>query len=185
MAHWFLADNYVKTKEIKKAVDEIVIARIFNRNNPRIKKAYDRILSMAKRKTVDWYFNPQVKLDQITEEEVSITLKDTWTGYAIAKALWTYEPGYRESMGVAQGQYSLLEDKECLFALYATLDKKKKEVKNDPQLKILIDAAENKHLQEYILYELVLPEYPHVAYQLPEAEILSIKDYILKYRDPK
>jgi len=185
MAHWFLADAYLITKDLNGALDEIVIAQILNRNNQKIKKAFSNILDKNKRNTEDWCFNPQIVLNRISDNKISVSLKDNWTGYAMAKALWTYEPGYRESMGVASGQYSTLEDKECLISLLMGIENAKIEIKNDPQLQILKDAADNKYLDEYILYEIVLPKAPFVAYQLPEQTIQSIRKYIIDVRNTK
>ena len=185
MAHWFLADAYSAKGDIKNAVDEIVIAQILNRNNPRIKKAMINIFEKAKRNTEDWCFNPQMELTKISDNKVSIAITDKWIGYSIAKAVWTYEPGYRESMGVSQGQYSTIEDKECLYSLLVGLENAKIKIKKEPQLRILKEAAENKHLEDYIMYEIVLPQTPFVAFQLPEQSILDIKEYILNIRNSK
>jgi len=185
MAHWFLADSYLTINDLKNATDEIVIAQILNRNNPRIKNAMVNIFEKAKRSTEDWCFNPQMKLDKISDNKISVAINEKWTGYAIAKAIWAFEPGYKESMGVAQGHYSTIEDRECLISLLAGIENAKIKIKKDPQLKILKEAAENNHLNDYILYEIVLPQTPFVAFQLPEQTILDIKDYILNYRNTK
>ena len=63
-----------------------------------------------------------------------------------------------------------------------SLENKKAKTKKDPQLRVLKSAFYAKFLDQYILYEIILPETPFVAYQLPEKTILSIKDYILKVR---
>lgn len=185
MAHWFLADAYFVAKDYKKAVDEIVIARILNRNNPRIKTAMDRIFEKAKLNTTDWCFNPQVKVTKTGENEVSIEMGEKWTAYAMAKALWSYEPGYKESMGVKPDSYSTLEERECLIAQLVGMENAKTKVNKDLQLKILKKAGETKHLNDYILYEIFLPRSPYSAYLLPEATILSIKDYVLNVRHAK
>jgi tetratricopeptide (TPR) repeat protein len=183
MAHWFLADAYMTKNDINSALDEIVIARILNRNNKGITKSMSQILINAKRNNADWYFTPQIEFIKKSDKQISIAMNEKWTGYATAKALWTYEPGYPESMGVPKGKYSTLEDKECMVSLLVAEENAKTDIKNDPQLSILKNAAENKFLEEYILYEIVLPDNPFVAYQLPVETILSIKDYILKYRN--
>jgi tetratricopeptide (TPR) repeat protein len=183
MAHWFLADNLLAIDSTKEAVQEIVIAQILNRNNPRIKKSLANIFEHAFLNTTDWCFNPQMELSKPAEGKVSISFTDKWTGFAMAKALWTYEPGYRESMGVANGHYSTIEDKECLISLLFGLENAKIDISKERQLVILKAAAENNYLQEYILYEVVLPKTPFVAYQLSEKTILGIKDYILKFRN--
>lgn len=185
MAHWFLADSYLAGNKLKHAADEIAIAQILNRNNPRIKKSMIRIFEKDKRNTEDWCFNPQMELNQISSNKISIAINEKWVGYAMAKAIWTYEPGYKESMGVAQGQYSTLEDKECLAALVMGLENAKIKYKKDPQLRLLKEAIEKKHLNEYILYEIVLPQTPFVAFQLPEQTLSDIKDYVLTIRHSK
>jgi len=183
MAHWFLADNLLAIDSTKEAVDEIVIAQILNRNNPRIKKSLATIFEHAFLNTTDWCFNPQVELSKTTDGKISIAMTDKWVGYAMAKAIWMFEPGYRESMGVANGHYSTIEDKECLISLLSGLENAKTDISKERQLVILKAAAENNYLQEYILYDIVLPKTPFVAYQLSEKTILEIKDYILKFRN--
>jgi len=185
MAHWFLADTYLDMKDTKNALDEITIAQILNRNNLRIKKSLTYIFEKAKMSTDDWCFNPQVEINKISDTKINISANEKWLAYAMAKAIWNFEPGYKESMGVAPGQYSTIEDKECLVSLLIGLENSKTKIKNDPQLSILKKATEKKYLDEYILYEIVLPENPLVAFQLPEKTILNIKDYILNVRNEK
>jgi len=167
------------------AVDEITIARILNRNNRNIKKSFDNIFLRTKRDTTDWYFNPQMKITKPSENTVSVAMDEKWTGYGISKALWMYEPGYPESMGVTKGQYSILEDRECLISLVIAQTNAKTKIKGIPEFTVLKQAAENKHLDDYILFEIILPKTPSVAYQLPEKTILEIKDYILDVRNKK
>ena len=183
MAHWFLADIYLEAKELKKAVDEIVIARILNRNNTRIAQSMDNIFEKAKRSSEDWYFNPQIDINKISETKVSIALDEKWRAYAMAKALWMFEPGYSKSMGVPEDEYSTLEDQECLSALLEGMETSKIDITSDPQLRILKAANKNHQLDSYILYEIVLPQTPYAAYELPEKTILEIKDYILDSRN--
>jgi len=182
MAHWFLADAYSATGELDKALDEIVIAQILNRNNERIKKSLVAILKKAKRKYNDWYFTPQVELKGTLGKEATISTDSKWLGYGLSKALWEFEPGYRQSMGVDSGEISTTEYKECLYVMLVSMENSKTNIKKIPQLRILREAALNKHLNEYIMYEVVLPEHPFVACQLPEESIAEIKDYLLNVR---
>lgn len=183
MAHWFLADDYLLVGDIRKAVDEIVIAQILNRNNPRVKKSMKQIFAKAKIETEDWYFNPQVRIQEQPDKSILVEMNENWFGYGTAKALWDFEPGYSASMGVDSGRITTIEYRECLISQVIAIENKKSNVKKYPQLRVLQDAAKNHYLDQYILYEIFLPENPFVAYQLPEKTILSIKDYILKVRN--
>lgn len=185
MAHWFLADACFAIGDVDSAVDEIVIARILNRNNPRIADSMNRIFKKAKRNTKDWCFNPQIAINKGEGNRVIVEMSADWTAYAMTKALWNFEPGYKESMGVAPDNYSTIEEKECLIAQLVGMENAKTNVKKDPQLRILKEATDNNHFNNYILYEIFLPAMPHIAYQLSEQAIQSIKDYVLNVRNTK
>lgn len=182
MAHWFIADIYLETGDFKKALDEILIAKILNRNNPRIQKALEEILTKNKLNTIDWCFNPQYELIQESNNKVTIKASALWLGYAFAKAVWEYEPGYSESMGVAKNGYSTLEDKEALIALLVLLEKEKKNIKKEKQFVVLNDALENKYIDAYIVFEILLPDNPEAAYQLDKDIISHLKEYLINIR---
>ncbi len=183
MAHWFLADIYKSQGEIDKAVDEITIAMVLNRNNPRIKKAMEDIYKLKKLKTEDWVFNPQMKIDSTGINKVKIEYKGDWLGYALVKAVWEFEPGYKKSMGVEKGTISTIEEKECFVSLMGSFDKKK--IKKNPEFNALQLALDNEMIDEYIFFEIVLPEYPFAAYQLTEEFVNDIKNYVIQVRGLK
>ena len=185
MAHWFLADAYFAINDMKNALDEIVIARILNRNNQRIAASMVNIFKKAKRNTDDWYFNPQIAINEGEGHKIIVEMSADWTAYAMAKALWNFEPGYKESMGVAPDNYTTLEEKECLIAQLVGMENAETNVKKNTQLKILKKATANNQLDDYMLYEIFLPKFPDIAFQLTEQTILSIKDYVLNVRHTK
>ncbi|KAF0200979.1 MAG: hypothetical protein FD170_3011 [Bacteroidetes bacterium] len=180
MAHWFLADAYKTQGEIDKAVDEITLAMILNRNNARIKNSFNTIYKLKKLNADDWTFNPQMIIDSVGIDKVKISFNENWLGYAMAKAVWRYEPGYKESMGIKDGSFSTTEVRECLLGLMVSFDKKK--LKKFPEFKALDMAVEKDLVNEFILYEIILPEHPFVAYQLSEEFLNSIKDYVKEVR---
>ena len=183
MAHWFMADAYKVKGELKTAVDEITIAQILNRNNPRILRSLNEIYQLNKLKTKEWVFNPQMEIDSTGPHNVSIASSPDWLGYAMVKALWAYEPGYRESMGVKKNTYSTLEEKECFALLINGFSKKK--LRKHPEYKALNLALDKYMINEYIFYEIILPDNPFAAYQLSEEFINSIKDYVIQIRGSK
>jgi len=180
MAHWFLADAYQRKGHLEKTVDEITIALILNRNNPRIKASFSNIYKQKKLKNSDWVFNPQVQIDSIGISEVKVAFGEDWLGYALVKALWEYEPGYSELMGVSKGSYSTIQEKEGIASLLTALSKK--QLKKIPEFKALKQSLENEMIDEFILFEIMLPKIPFAAYQLPKETILNIKNYVVQVR---
>ncbi len=181
MAHWFLADIYYRKQDYKNAAYEITYAQILNRNNPRIKSAFNDIYKKAKLKNENWNFNPQYKLESEDSSEVKIVSNDIWLGYAMCKALWSYEPNYSEKMGVAKNKLSYTEEKECIIGLLTVLDKNRKASKR-PEFKALNTAIKLKMLDEFILYEVFLPKYPQISYKFSEIQTQRMIDYVLTIR---
>jgi tetratricopeptide (TPR) repeat protein len=180
MAHWFLADAYKTKGNLDKAVDEITMAMILNRDNPRIKKSFNNIYQLKKLKTTDWVFNPQIEIDSIGKNKVKVAFATDWLGYAMVKALWKYEPGYRQSMGMEKASFSTTEERECLLSLMAAFDKKT--LKKHSEFRALKMAVDKGMVDDFIFYEIFLPEHPIVAYQLPQEFLTSIKNYVVEIR---
>lgn len=183
MAHWFLADAYRSQNKNEKALKEITIAKILNRNNPRINKSFDAIYKLNKLKIPDWEFNPQMKLSSESEKKVKVQFGEDWLGYALAKALWKYEPNYKESMGAKEGVLSTTEDLEALICLISPMEKKK--IKKTPEFNAIKKSLDTKMIHEYIFYEIILPEHPIVGYHLSEEQINNIAEYVIKVRGGK
>lgn len=184
LAHWLIADIYRMQGDLDNAVNEITIASILNRNNPRLKNLQSEIYKLAKLKTDDWCFNPQVEISS-EGNTVKVSFDEAWIGYAMPKAIWRYEPGYKESMGVKENQFSTIEDKECLLNLIIALKNSKANTKKYPDITNLKKAIDKGFITEYILYEILLPEHPFTASQFSEETISKIKDYILTVRHSK
>ena len=182
MAHWFLGDCYIEKGRNADAMKEIMIAHILNRNNPRIKEALFNIMETNKKKYDDsWQFTPQMELTKIDDKKVKVAYKGVWLGYALAKAVWQFEPGYKESMGITDTGtvFNSDSEKEALIALLTGADKK---AKLSDDIKALKKAIDKKMFQEYSFYEILLPKHPWVAYQFSETLVNDMADYILAVR---
>jgi tetratricopeptide (TPR) repeat protein len=184
MAHWFMADSYFKLNKLDKALEEITLAKILNRNNLRLHDSFTRILKANDRVTDDWYFTPQIVLEKKENGRIYLAVNKDWMGYGMAKALWKYDPDFQKKMGVAQGTYTMQEDRESLSVLLMAQENSKTDISNDRQFVVLKSATFGHNIDQYILFELLLPKHPSIVYQLPEDVIVGIKDYILKYRHP-
>lgn len=183
IAHWFLADAYLNVGRKEEAKTQILIAHILNRNNPRLLDALHNIMRENKLVFDDhWQFTPQIELAKTGDKKFKVGYKGVWLGYAMAKALWKYEPGYKAKLGASDSSLFYLDaEKEAIIGLLVGADKEKKS-KLSVDVKALQDALKNKMLDAFIYYEIMLPEYPYGAYQFPESLVNDIIEYLLSSR---
>jgi tetratricopeptide (TPR) repeat protein len=180
MARWFLADALLSAKDPKGALQEITMAHILNRNNPRIFNSFKNIYAANKLKTPTWNFNPQYSLDSTGPKNVTVAFTREWLGYALVKAVWRFEPGYAESMGGTRTGISTTQEREAL--LNFILPKDKKEIKKMPELNALQMAMDKDLVTAYIFYEIILPQYPNVASQVETSLLDEMKQYVIQVR---
>lgn len=184
IGHWFLARSYASIKDFDKALEAYTTAHILNRNHQMITVELQDIMSLFKKNYEDWTFNPQYKLVSTDSQKVEVYYDLDWMSYALTKAAWAYEPGYRASMGVSPDEeFSILEEKEALASFYIlNIDNKK--INKQPFFKALDKAFKNQQLDEFIIYEIFLVNLPFIAYQLPDEMMQMISNYILETRSP-
>jgi hypothetical protein len=99
--------------------------------------------------------------------------------YAMAKAVWWYEPGYSENK-IEKGGNMISAELEALAGLAGSLTDENIEL--HPELKAFDLAIKKKKIDEFMFYEIILLDYPNMVYYLPEEFIENIKDYVLKVR---
>ena len=183
LAHWFLADAYISTGRKEEAKKQILIAHILNRNNKRIIDAMYEILKENKLSyNSQWQFTPQIELKKKEATRFEVKYKGIWLGYALAKALWEYEPGYKTTIGATDSSlFHLNSEKEALLGVLTAASKEKKSSLSEDILS-LRKALDKKLFEEYAYYEILLPEHPFVAYNFPESLVDNIAEYIVTIR---
>jgi hypothetical protein len=179
--YWFLAESYVDLGEKNLALRNIIKALILNRNNPRILNSFSSILRLNNLKFDDWMFNPQYELFKKDEKTILVSFDNDWLGYALAKAIWQYEPNYKSERIKQNQMIVLMEEKEALLGVLVPIYEKKPE-NLDASLQMLLKAVNNKKLDEYIFFEIILPETPEMAYHLEPSFIDKITDYVINFR---
>ncbi len=190
LAHWFLADIYLIKADTKKAVEKITISHILNRNNPRLFEKLTIIYNENGMRYANWKFKPLYKMSKNDDNSISLEYDpehSEWMMYMLCKAVWAYEPGYKENMlKNAKEIPRLVEEKECLANLVIGYKNKNMDKKSDDEaLNKLIEAVDNDMLSEFILYEILLKEDPSIAYKIGKKSIEKIVDYVLKFRTEK
>ncbi len=189
MAHWFIADIYKREENYDLAVQHITIAHLFNRNNPRLLAALTDIYALNETPYDPWVFRPVYALHkgEAHNRDIGLDVADSlaapWIGYAMCKALWAFEPDYADEMlaGASEPPF-LIEERECLLSL-ATIVLGLYDQQPIPQVEFrkMIEALENKAMDTFLLYEIVLRRNPSVAALLPPAVLQSLTAYIAKY----
>jgi tetratricopeptide (TPR) repeat protein len=187
MAHWFLADAYFLEGKIEEAVDEITIAHILNRNNPRIFKRLKIIYETAGMKYKDWEFLPKYKIFKDDKGEIHLVMdkrEKVWFGYMTCKAVWEFEPGYKENMlENADEVSSVFEEKECFTSLAQYyLNLKEEEEIEVEAINTYIETFEDNLASAFLLYEIVLKDNPLLILIVDPGTINVLKKYILEYR---
>lgn len=181
LAHWGLAHACLYTGELKRALKEITITKILDRNNQNVNKMLNDIYKWNKVNYVDWYLAPLFSISTEYDEEkekniVKIQYDENWLAYALVYAVWKYEPDYAESMGNSQ----FLREKEAIFCTYVSYSKK--QLKNSPAIRMFEIAANGGALDPYIIYDGFLPYDPTIALYLEKKDIESIVDYVINIR---
>ncbi|MEM7040530.1 MAG: hypothetical protein AAF570_26440 [Bacteroidota bacterium] len=185
LAHWWRAENYLLAKELGHAASEIALAWVLNRNHEALPEAVQRIFKAAKLKFQPMDFEPNYRL-QNAGNEVRMTFSEDWMMYAVCKALWRYEPGYRKKMGGGDPEFNLMEEKECLLNLllahHKTNGKKKSKLKS---VNILQRAVDGQFINEYIFFEVWLPQEPLIIFAQPRAAVELMAKYLIEIRGKK
>lgn len=181
LAHWGLAHACMYTGEPQRALREITIAKVLNRNNQNLNIMLNNIYKFNKVTYVDWYLDPKYRITSDYNEEkekdvVTIEFNEDWLAYALVCAVWEYEPGYAASMG----DDSFLKVKEALFNTYASYDKK--QLKKSLPMRMFKAAIDQRLADTYIFYEYFLPRDPALSLLQDEQTIEEIADYIINVR---
>lgn len=181
--HRLLARSYMSKGMQNQAVKEISIALVLDRRHHSLIREFKEMYEKAGLNTADWIFTPQIRITKKSNEKVIIEYKDPWLTYALAKAAWQYEPGFKEAAGVAANQgVTMMEEFECLYNLAMGLTKIDDNQK-PPALKALEEAVWNNMVYEYMFFEILLMQNPFFVYQIPQEGIEKIADYIIKIRE--
>lgn len=177
MAHWFLADIYMLTGQKEKAVPEIAIAKVLNRNNPNLERKRKEIFAANGLDSSSWTFNPQLTIEKTTAKEVTITADTLWMHYALIKAAWEFEPEFRASRikNTVRENKEDVKQNDCLIGLLLPNIEKK----GIPVIDRLNKVMNADKIEEFVFYEITLLEHPDYAFYLEPGKIKALADYVV------
>ncbi len=187
-AHHISALNYLFLKKPKIALEEIIKAHILNRNDKYIYADLIEIAALNNFKVENWEFEPSYSVNK-ENEKVYIILEDIkMISYVLCKALWKYEPEYKESKKTEWENLEYYEEMEALYNL-AVSDEKTENEKDEKDEKYyslikLKEAFKNENFEEYAVYEVFLKRMPYMIYYSPinimDELCIYFKEYHLK-----
>lgn len=179
-AHKLLAKLYADMDLIDVAVRYITTAHILNRNDKEINDLRVELFTKKDLRTDNWAFTPQVKYDA-SSKEVMIYTKEQYQFYAYADALWTYDKDYLKTKTIPESPYNLNRLQETILAHSIALQKV-------PWYSTIVEGAtlkfafEKMLINEFIYYEIILPQFPDEAQKLSEDQINKLVNYVLTIR---
>ncbi|HAD82332.1 MAG: hypothetical protein A2509_09250 [Candidatus Edwardsbacteria bacterium RIFOXYD12_FULL_50_11] len=178
----------------KKCIEEYATAMLLNRSFKFLELNYQKICKKYNKEYNIWRFVPQCNIRK-NKKTVYIETDETWLGYAVAKAVREYEPGYstKNKADKKTVKIDTSEEKEYLLNFItanAEIDSsdsqqryfKPKANVTDPAAITLIEAVNKGMLNEYIIYEMWLPKNPIIIYGLPRESLEGLVKYVLEVR---
>lgn len=121
MAWWGLANVLNQTGRPEEACRAVTRALLLNRNNPRVRDAVRKMYEDTGRGYREFAWNPCFGLKKLENGDIEINFckeANDWNIYAMAKALYAFEPGFREQrLAGWDGVPEVKEERECLAAL--------------------------------------------------------------------
>ncbi|MGH1338365.1 MAG: tetratricopeptide repeat protein [Aureispira sp.] len=180
MGHWFLGRAMWDLGKVDDCLASYMVAHLLNRNHPLLMKELVKVLAANGLEYNAWRFVPQIELEQEDSIHIKVAYADGWMGYALAKAVWTFEPSHSEEMEEVFGAPSITQEKEALISFYITYKTGNKKLAKAPFVLGFEKALEIKKVNAFILYEIFLIEQPSIAYQLSLDNFMSLSEYVLE-----
>jgi tetratricopeptide (TPR) repeat protein len=174
-AHWFLADAYNKKKDYDSELKELTIAHLLNRNH---KELFERLKlgrKHAGKEWNNWAINPVFNISAKSDGGAAIKASEDWLGYALAEALWQYEPGFAEKYQGASYNDQPISYRKEISCLYANGNSKSEEMKK------LIKIAEDGYFEQAVWYEVLSRKIPTALLLMPNNVMNKLIEYINKY----
>ncbi|MBD3179303.1 MAG: hypothetical protein GF417_06720 [Candidatus Latescibacteria bacterium] len=171
-AHWFLSDSYFYLDRIEEAYRELLTAHLLNINHDSLFRKLKELRKIMGRPWKDWVIQPRYRITE-KDGKIVISAEEKWMGYAMVKAVWRYEPGYRQSMighEMDQVLTSTLEEREALLAYLATSQDER-----------ITGIIEDGFVDEMLIYEIIARKYPVILVIAENDDFSRVMEYVNKY----
>jgi len=183
-AHARLALAYEQLGKDAEAMEEIILAHLYNRNHPKVIEILKNIFAKNGIIYQDYIFQPEYKIENRNAKQVSIQANfEPWKSYAACKALWQNEEEYRTEMShLANTSLASIEEKECLLNALIGYGNMKTGKENFPIFNFLEKSLQHRMIDDFIFYEIKLREDPTLIYFLSKEKKQRIIRYLKTIR---
>lgn len=179
-AHKLLAGIYDDMELLDVAVRHILYAHILNRNDAEINNKRIELFKKKGLNASSWVFVPQVKYEA-SKSDVDIFIKPQYEGYGIVDAVWRYDDDYRKTKKNADAKINLNRFQEFVVAQAVMLSRTPWYGETE-EGRIIKKVIETRMVNEFIYYEIILPDYPEEVRKLSEELINKIVKYVMTVR---
>ncbi|MEK7774335.1 MAG: tetratricopeptide repeat protein [Candidatus Zixiibacteriota bacterium] len=172
-AHWFLGDALWMVGDSARAIRELTVAHVLNRNHTGILESLKWYREAVHRNWREWDYIPTYSLSR-KDNTITIRVCSPWIGYALVKAIWKYEPRYAERMDPQADTshlFNSLEEKEALVSALPLID----------AITPITSIIEAGDIAGFLYYEVMAPKAPDAVWLLPGDVMNSMVDYVEKY----
>lgn len=186
-AHRLLAEAYDAQRAFGKAVRHITLAHLYNRNQMEILDELKAIYRRSGLEYNSWEFRPIFFVSKDVEDRVTVYYKNgPWKAYANCKAVWMFEPGYREKMQeLADVDNRIIEEKECLLNALISYEQLEQDKTEFPELAFLSLSLSRQMVDDYIVYEILSRANPLLVSKLSIEKVDRLAEYVLTVRTNK
>lgn len=181
MPHWFLANIYRYEGDLDNATREIATAKVLNRNNPRLQEHFEFIMQDAGRNGKDCYWDPRVLITRVDADTIRVQSTMEWMPVGLVEAMWMYEPDFHEAERADKDNFNFTRAAEIYGATASYYNNLTDECKQDPILAYLLRSVKD-YPRAFVVYEMLLPDYPKAVFSLPKDDILHMRDYLLEVK---
>lgn len=183
-SYFILAKIFREQGDHQRALRYSMIAWIFNRNSIELQTFNMELLELVGNPKSVWKFSSKA---QAALQQNILTLQgdENWYSYETCRALWKVNyPKNTELKEIEPTQFLLAEDKECLLNLLVSMNQANESPQGEDayMLETLQYSLEQKYIDQFILFEIWLPQIPSLASRLTNKDIKTMMEYILFIR---
>lgn len=170
-AHWYLSKAYWYSNRDDEGLREIHLAHLLNPNHQLVVDQANEQRALQDLWPLGGWRTPRYLIKQI-EGGAQVFFEPEWIGYALVKALWEAEPGYREKMAGDSTHWVVAVVKEEKEAIASYLV-------DSVKVPLVDKIAENDNFDQFVIYEFLASKNPSMMAHFSPEWLNHLADYMM------